>query len=255
MGRNIGIRLSRAPYVAFMDSDARALDPDLIRRLWDALVEDENLAATAPAIYTDFERKEIWVLGGYFGIGGYHDFARSRQEWHDPDYVSTCFSLWRKKALEQVRGFDPAYPYIFEDIELCTRVRDAGWRYRVLPEMAVQHRISQAGRVRPETSFAHYQYTEWVMNRFFVLRLGPWKFLKRTLWWWSREGRRQRHLVYIHYPLTRFQWFYLFVLIPLLSLLAYPRYRIEVTRDYLQLAPIAAGRVTVFGVQTKPRQT
>jgi N-acetylglucosaminyl-diphospho-decaprenol L-rhamnosyltransferase len=55
------------------------------------------------------------------------------------DWVSGSAVLLRRQALDQVHGFDPAYFMYVEDLDLCTRLRRAGWEVRFSPEVEVVH--------------------------------------------------------------------------------------------------------------------
>ena len=226
--RNIGIRAAAGHFVAFMDSDAVALDPDLLSRLSAMLQADPRLGAVAPAIYADAQRRVPWLLGGYFAPGGHHDFARSTSEWENPEFLSTCFSLWRRDLLLELGGFDPAYPYIFEDCDLSVRARDAGWKLAVAHDLAVHHRISPDGRARPQDGWRHRLYTERVLSRHHAARLGVTRFLRRQAWWLSAEGRAERRRVFQNFPLTLWQRAVLFALVPASTILLYPFIRCHV---------------------------
>jgi GT2 family glycosyltransferase len=56
-----------------------------------------------------------------------------------PDWVSGFFMLCRSSAFRELGGFDERYFLYYEDIDLCTRARLAGWKNAWLPGVTVVH--------------------------------------------------------------------------------------------------------------------
>ena len=60
--------------------------------------------------------------------------------------------LLRRQALDTLRGtpgFDPDYHMYSEEMDLCRRIRDAGWSVRYLPDATVIHHGGQSTGQRP----------------------------------------------------------------------------------------------------------
>ena len=57
----------------------------------------------------------------------------------EPDWVSGSCLLARRRALEQVGGFDEGFFLYEEDADLCLRLRRAGWRVLFTPAATVRH--------------------------------------------------------------------------------------------------------------------
>jgi len=57
----------------------------------------------------------------------------------NPDWVSGFFMLCRSSAFRELGGFDERYFLYYEDIDLCTRARLAGWKNAWLPGVTVVH--------------------------------------------------------------------------------------------------------------------
>ncbi len=67
----------------------------------------------------------------------------------DVDAVAGSFMLVRREALDAAGLFDETYWMYGEDLDLCLRVREAGWRARYVPSVVVAHLKGQSSRRRP----------------------------------------------------------------------------------------------------------
>ncbi len=92
------------------------------------------------------------VLGDWIvmtGLAG--QFPKSRffgsfdRTWADPmeaasvDWVPGAFCIVRPEALKQVGLFDPVFFLYYEEVDLCKRIKDAGWSIRYWPDVVVVH--------------------------------------------------------------------------------------------------------------------
>ncbi len=62
-----------------------------------------------------------------------------------PDWVSGACMLIRRAALEQLGGLDEDFFLYCEDIDLCARLRDAGWTIHYEPAAEVRHEGGASG--------------------------------------------------------------------------------------------------------------
>lgn len=71
-----------------------------------------------------------------------------------PDWVAGMFVLFRSKAYRAVGGFDERYFLYYEDVDICRRLRDAGWDIRMVPGVSVVHAARRQ-------SHGNLRYTRW----------------------------------------------------------------------------------------------
>lgn len=65
------------------------------------------------------------------------------------DWVSGACMLVRRRAFDEVGGFDEGYFLYWEDADLCRRLRDAGWRTAYHPGVSVHHVAGRSSRHAP----------------------------------------------------------------------------------------------------------
>jgi GT2 family glycosyltransferase len=75
----------------------------------------------------------------------------NEDETHDVDVVQGAFHLTRKKILDEVGWFDEDYFLDGEDIDLCWRIKKAGWRIVYYPLVKITH-YKKASKKNPKTS-------------------------------------------------------------------------------------------------------
>lgn len=137
-GANAALRHCTAPYVALVNNDI-VLDPDWLAHVRDALDRDPQLAA----VQTIIRRTDGLIDGAGIDISD----GTFRQIGHGSPIgaplavawgISATAALYRRDAIGE-RFFDERFFAYYEDVELCARLRAAGWRIAVLPIVAATH--------------------------------------------------------------------------------------------------------------------
>ncbi len=113
------------------------------------------------------------------------------------EWISGSAMLLRRQALDDVGAFDEGYFMYVEDVDLCTRLRSAGWKVLFSPEVEAVHAmgVSSRGQSR-RMAFAHsasiYRYFEKHRAQGARALLKP--FVRAALWLRAElaSGRRRR---------------------------------------------------------------
>lgn len=93
-------------------------------------------------------------------------------------WVKGAALAFRRAAFEQVNGFDERFFLYAEDIDLCFRLRQAGWEVRSAPEARVVHVEGASTRQARAASTAHFFDS---LARFYRLHYPPaWR--RRLRW-------------------------------------------------------------------------
>ena len=175
-GANAAYRLCTAPYVAIVNNDV-VLEPEWLAHVRDALDRDERLAA----VQTLIRRPDGRIDGAGIDIsnGTFRQIGHG-QEVGEPLSVawgvSATATLYRQAALGE-RIFDERLFAYYEDVELCARLREQGWRTAVLPFILATHRGSASARVLPHARRLRTR------NRYLVARMHPGVGRIRSLLW------------------------------------------------------------------------
>lgn len=151
--RNAGVRATRAPIVAFLDSDAIAEDRWLERLV--AAHEDPRVAAAGGPVRIRFERPPPPGLPDVrFLKLSACDQGPEPRDLRFPEWLCGTNVAFKRTALEAAGPFLPELgragrkPLSCEETEMCLRLERQGGALRWVPDAIVHHRIPPE-RLRP----------------------------------------------------------------------------------------------------------
>jgi GT2 family glycosyltransferase len=114
----------------------------------------------------------------------------------EPSWVSASCLLARRTALEAVGGFDESFFLYEEDVDLCLRVRRAGWRIVFTPSASVVHHLGRSMEQSPALARFEYHRSHLLYYRKHNppgqrALLRAW-MAGRAVWGWLRAGTGER---------------------------------------------------------------
>lgn len=155
-GCNVGWRAGAAPYVLFLNPDAR-IDATSLAKLAEFLESTGSAGAVAPRI-VDFDGEldysirrfprllftyaHAFLLHRLFPRLALLDEVRDENAYtrqHQVEWVAGACVLVRRAALEEIDGLDEGFFLYCEDIDLCRRLWGAGYEVWYEPDAVCRH--------------------------------------------------------------------------------------------------------------------
>ncbi|HET8568504.1 MAG TPA: glycosyltransferase family 2 protein [Candidatus Limnocylindria bacterium] len=163
---NQAIGVARGEFLLLINADA-ALAPGALERMVDAMRRDRSLGAVGPRLVYGDGSWQRWTAGrapGLLSLASYFLFleraARGRgifaglylgrdvRERMDVDWVSSACMLVRRAAIDAVGPLDERLFVYMDDVDLCQRLRDGGWRVQYVPDAQAIHHMGQSTKRR-----------------------------------------------------------------------------------------------------------
>jgi N-acetylglucosaminyl-diphospho-decaprenol L-rhamnosyltransferase len=188
-GANFGIASTRAPFVAVLNGDVE-LAPGVAAPMLAALESDPRLGAVGPrvlnvdgSVYPSARTDPgLFVATAHAALGlvwrtnpwtrRYRQLDVDPTRARDVDWISGAAVWLRREALDDVGGWDERYFMYMEDVDLCLRLRRAGWRVAYEPAGEVVHVQGASTSKRPYRMIAEHHRSVW---RFAVRRYRGWR--------------------------------------------------------------------------------
>jgi GT2 family glycosyltransferase len=166
--QNQSIGHSPGPYVFLINPDSRMLGADLLRRMVGYMDANPAIGILGPRILNpdgtlQFSARRFppmfaglfrhTLLGRLFPrnrfVRGYLMSDNPHDSIMDVDWLSGSALMVRREMLDRIGTFDERFHMYCEDVDLCKRAHEAGWRVVYYPEVEVSHRIGAASDKNP----------------------------------------------------------------------------------------------------------
>ena len=180
-GANVGIRATAAPFVFVLNPDAH-ISRGTLAGFAKLAAERPRAGAVGPLVRnpdgtvyaTGRSVPSLGTAVGHAFLGpflpqnrwsrAYRMEGWDRVSEREVDWVSGSAMLLRRQALEQTGLLDERFFLYAEDVDLFTRLRQAGWSILFTPELEVIHEggvsIGRSRRMHLEHSRSVYRYFE-----------------------------------------------------------------------------------------------
>lgn len=167
---NQALRQAQGRYILFLNSDT-IVPKETTSELLSYLEKHPEIGVITPRLELrngkldpDCHRgfPQPWAAFCYFSslekiapkskiFGQYHQGWKDLNTIHEIDSCCGAFLLTRKNILEEVGGFDEAYFFYGEDLDLCYRIKQKGWKIVYYPKVKAIHYKGASSGLRKES--------------------------------------------------------------------------------------------------------
>jgi N-acetylglucosaminyl-diphospho-decaprenol L-rhamnosyltransferase len=202
---NQGAEESDAPWVLFLNPDAEIWDGDLAGFVKvgegrpDVAVLGPLVRNADGSIYESGRVfPSVGMAVGHAFLGPFlprNRYTRSyrlagwdRRTEREVDWVSGACMLLRRSAFEEVGRFDEGFWLYGEELDLCTRLRDAGWRVLFTPELEILH---EGGVSTGRSRRTHVLHSESIYRYYRKHRSRGWRRATLPAAWLALRARAE----------------------------------------------------------------
>jgi hypothetical protein len=145
---NYAVKQSRTEDIVLLNDDMEVIRPDWLKSLIELSHDSAIGAVGGRLLHADDTIQHVGVVTGVNGGAAhvYHSFPRNFVGYNGFTHLIRNYSAvtaaclaTRKSVVAQVGGFNEKFAIDFNDIDLCLRIRDAGYRIVYTPYAELYH--------------------------------------------------------------------------------------------------------------------
>ena len=181
---NLGFKRARGEFILLLNPDA-LLEPGALHKALAHIAADPAIGMGGGRLIDKAGRmqpsarlypsllNEILVISGLAARFPHSRFfGRFDRTWDDSnrpapvDWVPGAFALIRRSALDAVGAFDERFFLYYEEVDLCLRLRQAGWGIWYWPDVVIRHWGGESSKTVEHVEFSSSgsQLTLWRMR-------------------------------------------------------------------------------------------
>jgi GT2 family glycosyltransferase len=164
---NLGARLAKGDYLLFLNNDTEVIDGKWLESMLEHSQRPEVGVVGALLLYPGREDSQsryhrIQHAGVILGVGGVANHAFRGLPYETSNYfglhrvvrncsaVTAACIMLRKNVFDEVGGFDEDFKIVFQDVDLCLRVREKGYSVVYTPHSILHHNERATRTLHPD---------------------------------------------------------------------------------------------------------
>ncbi|MEK7561028.1 MAG: glycosyltransferase family 2 protein [Patescibacteria group bacterium] len=183
-GRNTGIAAARGEFLLFLDVDTE-LEPNAIQTLHAYMRKNDRVAIAGPQlVYPDFSPQyscrtfptPLTFVARAIGASDTNPIIRKHLMLDEianaprsVDWVLGACHIVRRQALKTIGLYDENFFLVYDDVDICYRVRRLGWDIMYVPQSVIRHHYQRRSAKAPLWSAHKWSHAKSAI-RFFVKR-------------------------------------------------------------------------------------
>lgn len=147
-GNNVGIRYTvkknEYDYILLLNNDT-VVELNFLNELVEYY--DDLTGICAPVIFKYYKLSEMWSSGGKFNIftGSYTNITtKIKEKQRETNFITGCCWLIKQELFRKIGLLDNTYFLYSEDVDFCYRLRQSGYKLKIVPSSSIFHKISKA---------------------------------------------------------------------------------------------------------------
>lgn len=146
-GCNIGAGEAQGEVLCFLNPDTEIIGEDIIKLIQE-LEKKEDIAIIGPRLINGSGKTQKWIAGKEITITSILfnnlGYKHNKKIWENEkptecDWVTGAAMFMRKDVFQKIGGFDESFFMYFEDVDLCKRARQAGYKILYHPDFRIKH--------------------------------------------------------------------------------------------------------------------
>lgn len=157
-GNNRGILYALdkgAEYILLLNNDA-IVDPDILKAFMQAAKQNPKAGVFGAQIFLYDRPTEVWYGGGEVNFRKARCYHEARTELCTTGYACGCALFVSSEAVRRVGLMDPRFFLLWEEIDWCWRIRQAGYECLFVPKALVWHKVSSSFEGGNHGALWHY---------------------------------------------------------------------------------------------------
>lgn len=150
---NYAVSQAKGEFLLFLNNDTQIITPDWIEAMVEQAQRSSIGAVGALLLYEDNSIQHAGIVTGICGVAGH---SHKKFPATTPGYlcnvkainnfsaVTGACLMCRREVFEQVDGFEEDLPIAFNDIDLCLKILQKGYRNIYLPHVVLYHYESKS---------------------------------------------------------------------------------------------------------------